>query len=65
MRALLYEILALGLMASSMLFFYQCVEFMADKDYVAGFVLVAVGFIVLRSGVELSKLAVLLRREEP
>lgn len=64
MRALVYEIFGLGLLISSLVFFYQCIGFLAQKDYVAGFVVLAIGFFVLRAGTELGKLAVLIRREE-
>jgi hypothetical protein len=64
MRSLVYEIFGLGLLASSMLFFYRCIEFLASKDYVAGLAVLAIGFLVLRAGSELGKMAVLLRREE-
>ena len=37
MRPLIYEILGVGLLLASVFFFYQCVEFLADKDYIAGF----------------------------
>lgn len=63
MRALIYEGLGLVFVASSMAFFYQCIVFLAEKDYVAGFGVIAVGFLVLRGGTELAKLAILLRRE--
>lgn len=63
MRALIYEILGLVFVASTMAFFYQCIVFLAEKDYVAGFAALALGFIVLRGGTELTKLALLLRRE--
>lgn len=64
MRSLVYEMLGLGLLASSIVFFYRCIAFLAAKDYVAGLAVLAVGFFVLRAGTELSKLAVLVRREE-
>jgi hypothetical protein len=64
MRALVYEIFGLGFLVSSLVFFYTCISFLAEKDYVAGFVVLAIGFFVLRAGSELSKLAVLVRREE-
>jgi FtsH-binding integral membrane protein len=64
MRSLVYEIFGLGLLVSSLVFFYQCISFLAEKDYIAGFVVLAIGFFVLRTGSELGKLAVLVRREE-
>ena len=63
MRHVVYEILGLALVLAGVAFFYACVEFLADKDYIAGVIVVVLGFGVLRTGVELSKLSVLLRRE--
>jgi hypothetical protein len=63
MRAMIYEIFGLAFLAGSMLIFYQCIVFLAQKDYVAGFAVMAIGFFVMRGGTELAKLAVLLRRE--
>lgn len=63
MRAMIYEVIGLLFVASTMLFFYQCVVFLAEKDYVAGFATIGVGFVALRGGIELTKLALLLRRE--
>jgi hypothetical protein len=40
------------------------VEFLAQKDYVAGVVTLGVGFLVVRVGVELSRLSFHARREE-
>ena len=64
MRHLVYELLGLGLIIGGVVFFYLSVEFLAEKDYIAGFLVIGLGFGVLRTGVELSKLAVLFRREE-
>lgn len=64
MRHLVYEILGIALIVVGVAFFYACVEFLAEKDYIAGIVVVVLGFGVLRTGVELSKLSVLLRRED-
>ena len=63
MRAKVYEILALGMLLGSGYFFYRCIAFLAQKDYLAGLVLLVVGYVVIRTGVELSKLALLIRRE--
>ena len=64
MRHVIYEILGIGLVLAGVAFFYVCVQFLAEKDYIAGILVVALGFAVLRTGVELSKLSVLLRRED-
>jgi len=64
MRALIYEIIGLGLMAASGWLFYRCLYFLAEKNYLAGLVVLVIGFVVIRTGVELGKLAVLHRRRE-
>ena len=63
MRATIYEMLGLALLLGSGFFFYRCIEFLARKDYLAGLVILVVGFVIIRTGVELGKLAVLTRRE--
>ncbi len=63
MRATMYDTVSLGLMTGSAFFFYQSVVFLANKDYVAGLLAIAIGFLVIRVGVEVGKLAVLIARE--
>lgn len=63
MRATLYDTIGLGLLVGSAYFFYQTVAFLAQKDYVAAVITLAIGFLVIRVGVEVSKLAILIRRE--
>jgi len=63
MRATVYEGLSLTMLLGSVFFLYQCVEFLAQKDYVAGTITLAVGFLVVRTGVDLGKLAYVARRE--
>ena len=63
MRATVYEILGLGMLLGSGLFFYRCIGFLARENYLAGLVSLAIGVIVIRTGVELSKLALLIRRD--
>ena len=64
MRAVIYEIGGLGLIVIGLAAFYGCVEFLAAKDFISGVIALAIGFVAMRSGVELSKLSVLIRREE-
>ena len=64
MRSTLYEILSIGLLLGSLFFFYRCIEFLAQKDYVAGIIAVGIGFLVIRVGVELGRLSFHARREE-
>ena len=45
MRATIYEILGLAFLLGSAAFFWRTVEFLAQKDYVAGIIALVVGFI--------------------
>ena len=64
MRATIYDTLGIGLLIGSTFFFYQTITFLAQKDYVAGLIALVVGFLMIRVGVEVSKLSILIRREE-
>lgn len=57
MRGGLYEILGLGFILGSGYFFYRTVEFLAGADYVAGLMGLVVAFLVVRAGVDISRLA--------
>lgn len=63
MRGVVYNVIGLGFMIASGYFFYRCVEFLAQKDYVAGLVALIAGFVVIRAGTEISKLGIYLGRE--
>ncbi|MBA2663857.1 MAG: hypothetical protein H0U74_16330 [Bradymonadaceae bacterium] len=62
-RGMIYDIVGLGFMISSGYFFYRCVDFLSQKDYVAGLIALMVGFVVVRIGVEVSKLGIFIGRE--
>ena len=64
MRATIYDTLGIGLLIGSTFFFYQTISFLAQKDYVAGLIALVVGFLMIRVGVEVSKLSILIRREQ-
>lgn len=64
MRSTIYEVLAVGLLLGSGFFFVRCIHFLAGANYVAGLATMVIGFAVLRTGVEFTKLSVLARREE-
>lgn len=64
MRATLYDTVGIGLLLGSTFFFYRTIAFLAQKDYVAGLIALVIGFLMIRVGVELSKLAILIRRED-
>lgn len=61
MRARIYDILGVGFIAGSSYFFYRTVEFLAEADYVAGLMTLVVAFLVVRAGVDVSRLAVAAR----
>lgn len=62
-RATLYDTVGLSLLFGSTFFFYKTMSFLAQKDYVSGALAMVVGFLVIRVGVEVSKMAIVIRRE--
>lgn len=64
MRALIYDVLGVGFIVGSAYFFYRAVEFLARADYVAGLMTLVVAFLVVRAGVDISRLAVAAIGEE-
>ncbi len=64
MRATVYEALSIAFLLATLFFFYRCVEFLAQKDYVAGIITLAIGFLVTRAGVELGRVSFFIRKEE-
>ncbi|QED26508.1 hypothetical protein FRD01_04445 [Microvenator marinus] len=63
MRTIIYDALSIGMGLISLLFWYQAVEFLAQKDYVAGVLVMCIGFIVVRGGVEFGRIAVAVRED--
>ena len=63
-KGALYEILSLMLIAGSLFFFFRCTLFLTDKDYLAATLTLFIGIAVVRVGVELARLAVIVRKEE-
>ncbi len=64
MRAKLYSVLSLLLIGLSIYFFFRTLTFLTSKDYVGGLVTALIGFIVIRFGVELSRVAIVADVEE-
>jgi len=60
-RKYFFEVLSLGLIISSLVFFYECIRFLARRDYVAAIILMFIGFAVIRVGSELARLALIER----
>ena len=54
----------MGFILGSGYFFYRTVEFLAHADYVAGLLALVVAFLVVRAGVDVSRLAVASRDED-
>lgn len=63
MRARIYDVLGVGFIVGSSYFFYRTVEFLARADYVAGLMGLIVALLVVRAGVDVSRLAVAARGE--
>lgn len=57
MRRWFFEVLALLLICGSLVFFWECVTYLAKRDYIAAIVLVGIGLSVLTVGKELARLA--------
>ena len=57
MRRWFFEVLALLLIGGSLVFFWECVSYLAKRDYIAAIVLVGIGLSVLTVGKELARLA--------
>lgn len=64
MRSTLYDVLGISFILGSGYFFYRSVEFLARADYVAGLMALVVAFLVVRAGVDVSRLAIANRGQE-
>lgn len=64
MRTIAYDTVSLALLLGSVVFFYRAIEFLAQKDYVAGLIAVGIGILVVRAGVEAGRLALVSRHED-
>jgi hypothetical protein len=62
MRKYFYEVLAGVMLLGSLGFFYECIRFLARRDYVAATLLMFVGFAVIRAGAELARMALIERQ---
>jgi uncharacterized membrane protein YczE len=52
-----FEILALLLIGGSMVFFVECISYVANRDYVAAIILMLIGLAVISVGKEMARLA--------
>ncbi|MBW2731930.1 MAG: hypothetical protein JRH20_06020 [Deltaproteobacteria bacterium] len=62
MKHILLEIISIILFGASLVFFYQCVHFITQRDYVGALLLLLVGFAVIRAGVDLARLGFVRRK---
>ena len=65
MRFFLLWLTVLLLFGAGLWFFYESSEFLLDHDYLAGLVHVVVGLAVVRSAVEVARLAIVLELRSP
>jgi len=56
-RRYFFEVLAILLIAGSLVFFYECASYLARRDYVAALILMAIGLSVISVGKEIARLA--------
>ncbi len=61
MRRYLFEILATLMFLGSFVFFFECVAYLARRDYVSAVLLAGIGFAMIHVGVELARLALVER----
>jgi hypothetical protein len=57
MRRYFFEILAVLLIGGSLVFFGECVGYLAKRDYVSALILLLIGMSVITVGKELARLA--------
>jgi hypothetical protein len=62
LRSFVYDIMSWLLTASSLFFFYQSTQFLVAKDYIAAGMTLFIGFLMVKMGLELGKLALVMRR---
>jgi hypothetical protein len=61
MRRYLFEVLAILLIGGSLVFFWECVSYLARRDYVGAVILMGIGLAVITVGKELARLALVQR----
>lgn len=59
LRRYFFEILAVLLIGGSLLFFYECIGYLARRDYVAAVVVMFIGLSVISVGKEMARLALI------
>ncbi|MBT8492580.1 MAG: hypothetical protein KJO07_05935 [Deltaproteobacteria bacterium] len=61
MRRYFFEVIALVLMGGSIVFFRECVDYLARRDYIAALILMLIGISVITVGKEMARLALVQR----
>lgn len=59
MRRYFFEILSILLIGGSLLFFRECISYLARRDYVSAVVLMFIGLSVIAVGKEMARLALI------
>jgi hypothetical protein len=62
MRKYFFEGLTVLLFGGALAFFYQCLKLFSRRDYVAGILIMFVGFGILRVGAEMARISLVERR---
>ncbi len=63
-RSFIYDLLSGALLLGSLYFFYQATSFLMGRDYVASVLTAGIALVVVRVGVEVGRMALVLRRRE-
>jgi hypothetical protein len=56
-RQFFFEALAVLLLGGSLVFFVECIDYLARRDYVAALILMLIGMSVIAVGKEMARLA--------
>ena len=59
MRRYFFEVLAVLLMGGSLVFFFECIGYVSERNYVAAIILMLIGISVISVGKEMARLALI------
>jgi hypothetical protein len=59
LRRYFFEVLAVLLIGGSLLFFHECIGYLARRDYVAAVIVMFIGLSVISVGKEMARLALI------
>ena len=57
MKRYFFEVLSFLLIGGSLLFFFECIDYLKRRDYVASIILMGIGLAVISVGKEMARLA--------